>query len=89
MMNQEHSAAVMDSWTSVAQHFSYCADVLLGQYQSPFVQLKPKLYIDGNQWCVLYGDNIQEGLVGFGDTPAKAVVDFDTNYFNQKAGISG
>lgn len=75
---------VMNSWVSAASHFTYCADVILGQMQSPFVQLKPKLFPDGNQWCALYGDNIQEGLCGFGDTPAKAVVDFDTNYFNQR-----
>ena len=28
--------------------------------------LKP--YKDGNQWCILIGDNIQEGICGFGDT---------------------
>lgn len=84
-MNEEHSARVMNSWTSVAQHFTYCADVILGQMQSPFVLLKPRLFPDGNQWCALYGDNIQEGLCGFGDTPAKAVLDFDTNYWQQSA----
>lgn len=28
--------------------------------------LKP--YKDGNQWCILIGDNIQDGICGFGDT---------------------
>lgn len=28
--------------------------------------LKP--YKDGNQWCILAGDNIMEGICGFGDT---------------------
>lgn len=27
-----------------------------------------KPYKDGNKWCYLYGDNIQEGICGFGDT---------------------
>lgn len=39
--------------------------------------LKPKISIDGNQWCVLYGDNLQEGVAGFGDSPLLAVYDFN------------
>lgn len=42
------------------------------------VLLKPKLFKDGNQWCALYGDNLQEGVAGFGDTPHKAMLNFDT-----------
>lgn len=36
--------------------------------------LKP--YKDGNQWCVLAGDNIQEGICGFGDTIEDALYEF-------------
>ena len=39
--------------------------------------LKPKIFIDGNMWCVLYGDNIQEGVCGFGKSPAKAIYEFN------------
>lgn len=39
--------------------------------------LKPKISIDGNQWCVLYGENLQDGIAGFGDTPWKAVAAFN------------
>lgn len=28
---------------------------------------------DGNQWCVLWGENLQEGIAGFGDTPEEAM----------------
>lgn len=42
-----------------------------------FNLLRPKLYRDGNQWCVLYGENIQEGIAGFGDTPNKAIFDWN------------
>ena len=38
---------------------------------------KPRLSIDGNQWCALYGDNLQDGVAGFGDSPALAFADFD------------
>lgn len=36
--------------------------------------LKP--YKDGDQWCVLLGDNIQEGICGFGDTIEDALYRF-------------
>ena len=32
---------------------------------------------DGKGWCVLWGENIQEGICGFGDTPYKAILDFN------------
>ena len=41
-----------------------------------FSILKPKLVQDGNQWCVLYGEDLQSGIAGFGDTPYKAVMDW-------------
>lgn len=40
--------------------------------------LKPKLSIDGDQWCALYGDNLQDGVAGFGDSPDAAYSAFDT-----------
>lgn len=39
----------------------------------------PVPYMDGNQWCILKGDNIQVGVVGFGDTKEDALVDFIKN----------
>lgn len=33
---------------------------------------------DGNQWCFVWGENIQEGVAGFGSTPEDAVVAFDS-----------
>ena len=35
-----------------------------------------KPYKDGNQWCILAGDNIQEGICGFGDTIEDALYEF-------------
>lgn len=42
--------------------------------------LRPKIALDGNQWCVLYGDNLMEGVAGFGDTPYAAVLNFNTEW---------
>ena len=47
------------------------------ELRRPFMMLKPSIFIEGNQWCVLYGDNIQDGVAGFGDSPEMAAWDFD------------
>lgn len=36
---------------------------------------------DGNQWCILLGENIQVGIVGFGDTPIRAIRDFNSKFY--------
>jgi len=43
----------------------------------PRVIMKPKVYVDGDSWCCLYGDNLMEGVSGFGATPELACRDFD------------
>ena len=42
--------------------------------------LKPRIYMDGDKWCVLYGDNIQDGVCGFGKSPHAAVLDFNDSW---------
>ena len=49
-------------------------------FDRPAIQFRPRIYIDGNQWCALYGDNLQDGVAGFGDSPAHAMADFDKNW---------
>lgn len=46
----------------------------------PSVLYRPALSIDGNQWCALYGEDLQAGVAGFGDTPALAMQDFDKQW---------
>lgn len=43
-----------------------------------------KPFKDGNQWSFLYGDNIQDGICGFGDTIDRAAWDFYTNLKTEK-----
>ena len=33
-----------------------------------------------NQWCVLYGENIQDGICGFGNTPLDAIRAFNMDW---------
>jgi hypothetical protein len=48
--------------------------------RQPSFILKPDLSIDGNQWCALFGDNLQDGVSGFGDSPELAYLDFDRSW---------
>lgn len=43
----------------------------------PSVIFRPKVFPDGHLWCALYGENLAEGVSGFGDTPDLACHDFD------------
>jgi hypothetical protein len=47
---------------------------------------KPRLFIDGNMWCALYGDNLQDGVAGFGKSPELAYQDFDRNWTKELQG---
>lgn len=49
----------------------------------PFMLLKTTIFIDGNRWCVLYGDNLQDGVGGFGISPDEASRDFDRAWYSE------
>jgi len=77
------SSVVRDAFGMADHHLRCIAqeyECAAHEQQRPSVLFRPKLYPDGNQWCALYGDNLQAGVAGFGDTPAKAMSDFDTNW---------
>lgn len=57
------------------------------ELKRPFMLLRPRICRDGNQWCVLYGENLHDGVCGFGDTPEKASLDFDKNWQNQQLNL--
>jgi hypothetical protein len=76
-------------------HYVECAATLIGYeatkaaeaYTAPSAVYRPALKMDGNQWCALYGDNLQDGIAGFGDTPAAAMREFDKAWATCKAGL--
>jgi len=51
------------------------------EQERPSVLFRPKVHIDGNQWCALYGENLQDGVAGFGFSPEQAMHDFDRNWY--------
>lgn len=65
-MASHHMACVAQEYQSAAY-----------EQQRPSVLMRPAISIDGDQWCALYGDNLQDGVAGFGDSPDAAMRDFD------------
>lgn len=65
----------------------YMAEEVERERCRPFMLLQPKMFPDGNMWCALYGDDLQSGVAGFGNTPAQAAQQFDIEWLNAKAGI--
>src|SRR5208283_992183 len=51
----------------------------------PSMTIRPRLFLDGDRWCALFGENIQDGVAGFGSSPARAYADFDRNWMWSKA----
>ena len=50
------------------------------EWLRPSVIYRPQLSLDGNRWCALYGDDLQEGVAGFGDSPEEAMKQFDREW---------
>lgn len=69
LLNSHHQANIAED----ARYTSYLQ-------QRPSTIYKPRAFPDGNMWCALYGENIQEGVAGFGKSPALAMQDFDDNW---------
>lgn len=88
MLTEEHSLMLKESLFH--QAFSEHNERMQILYENRDAQvaelaamLKLTPYKDGNQWCVLWGENLQEGIAGFGDTPFKALLDFNNNYMSE------
>lgn len=58
-------------------HTIYLADSVERERARPFMLLRPRLFIDGNEWCALYGSNLHDGVAGFGKSPDLASRAFD------------
>lgn len=69
----------------VAQEYTNAAY----EQQRPSVLYRPALSMDGDQWCALYGSDLQQGVAGFGDTPAKAMDAFDAQWQKARAAPTG
>jgi len=51
------------------------------EMRRPSVLFRPAVYLDGDMWCALYGEDLVMGVAGFGETPDAAVRDFDETWW--------
>lgn len=79
-MDDQHSSMVMNAICHAADMVKESIQQAVRCYEEPSAIYKPKVFQEGNQWCALYGDNIQDGVCGFGDTPAGAINDFNNRW---------
>lgn len=64
-------------------HLVMALQDICSQHLRPSTIYKPRVFPDGDMWCALHGENIQEGVAGFGKSPALAMDDFDTNWHKE------
>lgn len=76
-MNRANQDTIVSNLSQEAQlvYWNAKQDLVL------FESLHPKISKDGNLWCVLYGEDLQVGISGFGDTPMAAILDFNKNMY--------
>lgn len=72
-MSYASEQAVLNNQWNAAQE----ANITEQARRAPHVLMRPSLMADGTMWCALYGENLQEGIAGFGETPEKAMEAFD------------
>ena len=76
-MNDEYSSMAATGMIHATEsNFRQIADCMT----EPSVMYRPSLSIDGNQWCALYGEDLQGGVAGFGISPQHAMWDFNKNW---------
>lgn len=67
----------VDSIAHEARMASAAIQAAAAAYERPSAIYRPRLSVCGDKWCALYGDNLQEGVAGFGRSPSEAMLGFD------------
>ena len=80
MLDAEYQQLAANSIAHAAEMTKENIRWTLACYEAPSAVYRPRLFMDGDQWCALYGDNLQDGVAGFGKTPADAMHDFNKNW---------
>ena len=76
-MNDEHSSMAMNAISHAALMCQHSIQQVVCDYALPSAIYRPKVFKDGDSWCAMYGENLQDSVSGFGDTPAEAIADFN------------
>lgn len=77
--------ALSEEWQSILVNGLLCSArnelaLMRDDASAPHVLMRPSVTRDGDQWCALYGPDLQEGVCGFGPTPAAACDAFDREW---------
>lgn len=78
--NDEIYLAFQDTFAFAANELRDAIIWVAEAQARPSVLYRPSLSIDGNKWCALYGENLQDGVAGFGDSPEEAMKAFDAEW---------
>lgn len=79
MIYASEQGVLNEQWNAASMAYQVEAE-----RKRPFMLLRPRLFPDGNMWCAVYGDSVQEGVAGFGETPEQAAINFDDAWRNQR-----
>lgn len=79
-MDAEYQQLIADAACHQARLVGQEWMIAAGEHTRPSVLYRPALSRDGDQYCALYGADLQEGCAGFGPTPEAAMRDFDTRW---------
>lgn len=84
-MNQQLLERVAENIIGAAFQVQLKFSCMLEEHERPCVVFRPRLFLDGDSYCALLGDDIMVGCAGFGRTVDEAMRDFDKNFYNSKA----
>lgn len=87
-MSTEYMQQAVHAISFAADQASIAVISAAAEHARPSVLFRPTITLDGNQWCALYGNNLQDGVAGFGDSPANAMWAFDAAWCKKLAPIS-
>ena len=76
-LKEKYQIQIMDAALKSIRYYRVIESEAMKAKLRPSYLYKPTLNRDGNRWCALHGENLQEGIAGFGDTPGEAMLAFD------------
>lgn len=81
MLTPQDSDMAMNAIAHAAQMVQHSMQNAAQCHAEPSAIYHPKLSVDGDQWCAMYGDDLQNSVAGFGSSPAAAMQDFNKQWY--------
>lgn len=79
-VGQAMEAALREAFGNSSHHIQCVAQEWAAaafEHQRPSAVFRPRVFQDGDKWCALYGEDLQNGVSAFGDSPDLAARAFD------------